>query len=309
MSQLTKITDKNSSISIVFEKVKDKFDKLCSGLIENIAYEQAISSERLEKFSKYTTFFLKVGFIPNGENFGHLNKLLLEYWEYDMPKEDNRKRGCSYIQLYQMLIMLRQKNNERKSEYFAHSEAMKWKYDGFIIKKIKESPGITFKKLLEKSERSPKDLSMQIEIIRNKNFIVSRRDGISQYYRLTDLGKHFYKNVCLETYNVWLDQWDYKRTFVLVALMQGFNKMGKQLLMNDLVNFISIQNKAEIDDMYNEIYKFYVDRIIARSKLSFQRTESLTYNDFDTSQILSSRFVHDSDIQECEFSEEYQEVF
>ena len=292
MNSRTKIAfEKNCATNSVFSKVMNNFDTLCSRLIDDIIKEQLVTSERLEKFGKFVTFFIRNHIAPYGAPYEQLNKLILEYWHYDLSEENNRQRGCSYVQLYQMIIMIQHNCDELKSEYFAYVEAKKRQHNVKVIKNIKESPGITFKNLLSTSSLSAENLREQLEKLENQNFLVSRRTGDYQRYRFTYLGEILYQDLCSGTHNIWADQWDSDRMFLLVLLIFESYKCDKPVLLCDLVNYISSLDKITLCDICQSAFATYKNINCEYITLISLMVKYLKYNDFNTSKSLMEQFL------------------
>lgn len=286
----TKIAvERNCVANDALNEVMCSFDRLCLRLIDNVSEEQFVASERVGKFSEFTTFFLRNRIVPNSKSYGQLTKLILEYWHYDLSEDNNHRRACSYVQIYQMISMLQQNRDERKSEYVAHVEVKKQQHDTTIINAIKETPGITFKDLQSISSLSSENLRDQLEKLEAQNFVISRRTGDYQYYSFTYLGELLYQDLCSGTHNIWADQWNPNRIRLLVLLIIKSYKADKPVLLCDLVNYVSYLDEATLYDICQNALPVYSNDDKYFSLLSLM-IRFWKYNDYDSIDSLMERF-------------------
>lgn len=226
--------------------VLKSFIQTCSELINDINQNHPVDAETIERFSKFTIFLLRNNTIPQTEVFEKLSGKLTDYWHYKLVSEKDPRRGCSYVQIYQMVNMIHQNAREKKAEHSTHTSKGSQHQNTEIIKAIKQSPGITFMNLIDYTKLNSDVLSKRLAELEKQNFVVSRRNGTYRYYILTYLGNSLYQDLCCDTQKIWLDQWSSERISVLKSLLLYIRKYNYPILVHDVVNMISLFSENDI---------------------------------------------------------------
>lgn len=237
---------------------RDNFEKLCTNLLNVIKEKRPIESNNLECFSKFTTIMLRCNLMPKGENFDTLSRSVSDYWHYSLPSEKNPQRGCSYVQLYQMITMIQQNNIDSEIAFAVHNDTKKYSFkDKEILKRIKQSPGITFNELSKEPYLSNEDLAVRLSDFEKKLYISARRKGKYRYYILTDLGNKLYQSSFSETNNIWADQWTKDRLSTLIALLLLSREKKYNCLIQDLVYRVSLIPESLLPYVSNRILRSF----------------------------------------------------
>lgn len=93
-------------------------------------------------------------------------RYLNNYWHYELIDDEDLRRKCSYIQLYQMVCMIKQNNNDLETELKVHVAAKNQDFNSKLIKQIHETPGINFKVLQDKIQLNPNTLQDYLKNLR-----------------------------------------------------------------------------------------------------------------------------------------------
>lgn len=224
----------------------NKFEQFCARLIEDINNERTISPINMSNFSRITTYILRQNITPSCETFDELYRILNDYWMYEFASEDNYQRGGSYIQLYQMITMIKDSCTDLELKCRAHIADKSNTLDTDVIQAIYSSPGITFSELESALSMRSEILAERLEKLNRESLVVSRRTGKWQYYLLTDLGSTVYKELFSETYNVWADQWDTERIIVLALVLKRCAECGRNILVQSAINRVESLDNAQI---------------------------------------------------------------
>ena len=175
--------------------IEKNFFKKCTRLLNVINEGHTISVDDLYSFREFVIFSLRNDIFFEGEPFEQLTMRIRSYWHYELTLDTDLHRYCSYIQLYQMVILLLQGIKNKANEQYVSSLADSHVQDIELINTIKKSPGITFKELRDIFSISPDVLSKRLSVLKEQRFVVSRREGEWQYYLLTKLGDILYEKL------------------------------------------------------------------------------------------------------------------
>ena len=172
------------------------FKEICKDITRIISQDIPIEANELENFSKITTMLLKHNMLIESDEFDRLSRQLTEYWHYKLVSEKDSKRGCSYVQMYQMVTMIQQNNHSINTANTAKDIISKNPEVVKIVSAIGANPGISFKELRDiLNIEDFNHLYEQISKLKDLKVIVSRRSGDYEYYILTYLGISMSKTV------------------------------------------------------------------------------------------------------------------
>lgn len=188
----------------IIEKRMDIFTNLCGRLLDDVKQHRSIQERSLVDFSKQVLWIVNGVVEKLPESFERLADYIMDYWRYELKKEQDSECKYSYIRLFQMINLVKICYREREQGKKALLALEEYKGYSELLCLLQRFPGITHKKLREQLEISSDELSQQLELLGKDGFLSLRRSGEEQYYMLTNDGDVLSKNLRLqeENYNV-----------------------------------------------------------------------------------------------------------
>lgn len=237
----------------------ETFNVFCTQLTERIKHRKTIQELSLSTFSNYTRRILHTNLNIASVQYDNLLRYLNNYWHYELIDDEDLRRKCSYIQLYQMVCMIKQNNNDLETELKVHVAAKNQDFNSKLIKQIHETPGINFKVLQDKIQLNPNTLQDYLKKLEDNKFVSSHRNGKQFCYILTTSGDTLYQDLCTE-HNKWVDQWSYQRLFAYVAFVKliQHHEENQPIPIQTVVDFISSLNEDQTTKLLTSCLNRYV---------------------------------------------------
>jgi len=231
-----------------------RFSHLCERIEKSIAQQRVIQERVLLDFSRMFSTVVENKINIETIAFQNLSSRISDYWHYELKHETNSKRGYSYVRLYQMVTMIHTFGTDCKLEYRVHSELMADQYDKDLVKQIRQTPGITHKKLRGISEATSDELDKRLQMLENRGHVTGQRSGEERYYVLTNSGDTLYRQLTMKYPNHWVDQWSNERIlvfcFILIFLKQHRNR---SMTVQDVERQIAACNDRTIENLFDAI--------------------------------------------------------
>lgn len=258
--EITKISalDSNVSESTSRSILKQRFNSLCTRLIEKINQHKSIPSMELGIFSRCIRQVICTSLDIESAPYEDLTKYLKEYWHYELNDDGDKKRVCSYTQLYQMICMMQQKRDDLEAERKAHAVARKEQYFPELIKQIQQTPGITFNDLEGTVQIASSVLDQQLKTLEIDKLVIGKHDGERRSFVLTASGRALYRDLYTTSCNKWVDNWSSQRLYVFVALVKLLQELkpDESTFINTVVDFVSGLNEDQTVKLYFSLKEY-----------------------------------------------------
>lgn len=224
------------------------FSDLCGRLSKSIMQQKPIQERTLLDFSRISITIINHGLDKITDSFQNLSRLIDDYWHYGLKHETNQNRGYSYIRVYQMVNMLYTFYTDRELECRAHAAVNENYNNAELIMRIRQFPGITYRKLRTGSEETPEILQNKLHSLEKNGYVVGQRSGEERYYILTNAGDTLYRHLVLKTQRQWVDQWSTERILVLCFTLLCLREQGvRPVLVQDVEQKVASLNDKEIE--------------------------------------------------------------
>lgn len=262
--------DSNVSESISRNILKRRFNSICTQLIEKINQHEAIPSIELGIFSRCIRRVIHTSVDIESAPYENLTKYLKEYWHYELNDDKNKKRVCSYTQLYQMVCMIQQERDDLEAERKAHVIARKERYIPELIKQIQQTPGITFNDLKVTVQITSGVLDQQLKTLEIDKLVIGKHDGERRSFVLTPSGRALYRDLYTTSCNKWVDKWSSQRLYVFVALVKLLQELkpDESTLTNTIVDFVSGLSEDQTDKLYSSLKEYNLHEGLKRYSLN-----------------------------------------
>lgn len=233
------------------KKLLQQFNDLCTKLTARIKQRKEIQELTLSNFSYYTRRVLRADLDIISAQYQNLWEILNSYWHYELVNDEDKRRVCSYTQLYQMACMIQQNHKDFEIDLQAHVAAKSRYYIPKLINQIQQTPGITFKELHAETQITPDILDNQLNELEKNGFVSGRNETERRRFVLTTSGRVLYQDLCLGTDNKWVDQWNTQRLFayiLLVKIIQDYEE-DEYIHMRTVVDTISSLSENQISEL------------------------------------------------------------
>ncbi|MBO5435158.1 hypothetical protein J6A31_04980 [bacterium] len=183
------------------DEIIENFASMCSRLINIVKERKAIDAYYLDRFYRFSMLIFRGEIAHLTDEFDELLYLIRNYWMHSLIQDDDKRRCCSYTQLYQMVMMIKQYYEDRDTERFVQSVTNDYLDMSELIMAIKNSPGITVQ-TLQKILSLPEHILMdKLLLLEKEEFIISRGTNKYMYFILSELGDILARNLSVAAKN------------------------------------------------------------------------------------------------------------
>lgn len=167
----------------------NNFSKLCRRLANYVRDSYTISPDDLCAFSKFLRFIFSNDARFDNDDFKNLHHFIRNYWLYRLADDESKIRSCSYVQLYQMVMVIHQFYSDKITEDNVTMKLDSYRQDFKLLNAIRKSPGIIFKDLYHNLNADKESLNKRLDLLESDSFVISRHRGDYKYFILSQTGE------------------------------------------------------------------------------------------------------------------------
>ena len=146
-------------------------------------------------FSLNTIKIIKDAPVQLPNEFSDLSYVVDEYRIYEVDKDDDLDRLCSYLRLYEMICLIQTYYKESDMIQVVLNDLNKFRKCSDIINAIYKNPGITYEKIKSMVHVDESLLMGQLNELEIGKYVLKYRPHDNSYYVLTNLGDILYENL------------------------------------------------------------------------------------------------------------------